>query len=326
MRRSPEPLFALAHRRARVRTPRLFLRGVGVAVAVAVVATVTVEGLGTTGQSGRARAADIVEIHSAHGASYVPALQGKRPLFILALGSDARPGQNVARQRSDSIHIIGVDLKRHRSTILGFPRDSWVHIPGHGTTKINTAMTLGGPPLVVRTIESITGISIDFWMLTSFGGLVRMVNRIGGLKVYVPRSMHDRFSGANFSKGTHHFTGRKALAFTRDRHDVPGGDLGRSRNQGRLLLAALSQLHKVFDDDPGKIFTWIAVGWRNVRTDLSLNTLLDLALTASSIPAKKVKNLVVPASTGTVGSASVVFISSSARRIYADMRKDGVVG
>lgn len=295
-------------------------------LALAVAATVTVGGLGTTGRSGRARPVDFVQIHSAHGASYVPALQGKRPLFILALGSDARPGQNIVRQRSDSIHIIGVDLERHRATILGFPRDSWVHIPGHGTTKLNTAMTLGGPPLVVRTIESITGIRIDFWMLTSFKGLVRMVNRIGGLKVYVPRPMHDRFSGANFSKGVHHFTGRKALAFARDRHDVPGGDFGRSKNQGRLLLAALSQLHRVIDKNSAQVFTWIAAGWRNMRTDLGVSTLLDLALTASSVPPKRVKNLVVPATTGRVGSASVVFISSSARRIYADMRKDGVVG
>jgi LCP family protein required for cell wall assembly len=267
-----------------------------------------------------------MEIHSAHGASFVPALEGKRPLFILALGSDARPGQSIAGQGSDSIHIIGVDLKRHRATILGFPRDSWVHIPGHGTTKITSAMSLGGPALTVRTIESMTGIRIDFWMLTSFKGLVRMVNRIGGLKVYVPRPMHDRFSGANFRKGVHHFTGRKALAFARDRHDVPGGDFGRSKNQGRLLLAALSRLHKDFDSNPAKMFTWIAAGWRNIRTDLRVSTLFDLALTASSIPPKRVKNLVVPARVGTIGSASVVFISSSARRIYADMRKDGVVG
>jgi polyisoprenyl-teichoic acid--peptidoglycan teichoic acid transferase len=295
-------------------------------VTVAVVATVAVQGLKTTGRSGPVRLVDAIEIHSAHGASYVPALQGKRPLFILALGSDARPGERITGQRSDSIHLIGVDLRRHRATILGFPRDSWVHIPGHGTTKINTAMTLGGPSLTVRTVESITGIRIDFWMLTSFGGLVRMVNGIGGLKVYVPRPMHDRFSGANFRRGVHRFNGRKALAFARDRHDVPGGDFGRSRNQGRLLMAALSQLHRVFEDDPGKIFGWIAVGWRNIRTDLSVNTLLDLALTAASIPLKKVKNLVVPATNGQVGSASVVFISSSAKRIYADMRRDGVVG
>ena len=301
---------------------RAFVAG----LAVTLVAAVAVEGLGAAGRSGPARAADVVEIHSAHGASFVPALQGKRPLFILALGSDARPGQNITGQRSDSIHIIGVDLKRQRATILGFPRDSWVHIPGHGTTKINTAMVFGGPGLMVKTIESITGIRIDFWMLTSFQGLKRMVNGIGGLRVYVPRSMHDRFSGANFSKGVHRFDGARALAFARDRHDVPGGDFGRSGNQGRLMLAALTQLHKVFDQNPGKLFEWIAVGWRSFRTDLSLGTLLDLALTATSVPSKNVKNLVVPGTTGSAGGASVVFISSSAKAIYADMRADGVVG
>jgi polyisoprenyl-teichoic acid--peptidoglycan teichoic acid transferase len=296
------------------------------AVVVAVMAALAVPAFRATGRSGPGRPVSMVEIHSAHGASYVPALQGKRPLFILVLGSDARAGQSVTKQRSDSIHIIGVDLVRHRATILGFPRDSWVHIPGHGSTKINSAMSLGGPALTVRTVESITGIRIDFWMLTSFGGLRRMVNGIGGFRVHVPRPMHDRFSGANFSRGTHHFNGSKALAFARDRHDVPGGDLGRSRNQGRLMMAALSQLRRVFDKDPGRIFKWIAVGWRNIQTDLSVRTLLELALTANSIPLSHVKNLVVPARVGKVGSASVVFITGAARRIYADMRKNGVVG
>ena len=279
---------------------------------------------GPAGRSGPALALpDVVEIHSAHGSSFVPALEGKRPLFILALGSDARPGQRVDRQRADSIHLIGVDLQHHRATLLGFPRDSWVNIPGHGTTKINTAMTLGGPNLMVRTIESLTGIRIDFWMLTSFNGLIRMVDGIGGLSVNVPRRMHDKFSGANFSKGRHHLRGHAALAFARDRHDVPGGDLGRSANQGRLILAALSKLDTVFGQDPGTLLKWISVGWRNVRTDLSLHTLVQLGLTATRIDPGKVTNLVVPATTGTVGSQSVVFISPRARSVYADLRADG---
>jgi LCP family protein required for cell wall assembly len=268
----------------------------------------------------------LVEIHSAHGSSFVPALGGKRPLFVLVLGSDARPGQNIERARADSIHIVGIDVKGKRASILGFPRDSWVSIPGHGTAKINTALFLGGPKLVVQTIENITGIRIDFYILTSFWGLESMVNGIGGLEVDVPYGMHDRYSGSNFSKGEQKLSGKEALAFSRDRHSVPNGDFSRSVNQGRLLLAALKKLRSGFEKDPGLVFTWIGVGWRHIRTDLSLRTILDLGLTATQIPSNKVDNKVVPAGVGSVGSQSVVFISSSASSLYRDMRADGVIG
>jgi LCP family protein required for cell wall assembly len=270
-------------------------------------------------------AAYTMELHSAHGASFVPALEGKRPLFILALGSDARPGQGMEHERSDSIHLIGVNAKTHQASILGFPRDSWVNIPGHGTGKITTAMVDGGPDLMVQTIESLTGIQIDFWLLTSFWGLRNMVDAIGGLTIDVPNDMSDKYSNAYFTAGEHHMNGKQALSFARDRHDVPGGDLGRSKNQGILLLAALSKLNRVFEKNPAKLFTWVAVGWRQFHTDLDLDTLVQLALTATTIPAGSVTNVVVPATTGSVGAASVVFISSSASGVYADMKADGVI-
>jgi LCP family protein required for cell wall assembly len=267
-----------------------------------------------------------LEIHSAHGSSFVPALNAKRPLFILVLGSDARAGQNVERSRADSIHIIGIDVRRKRASILGFPRDSWVSIPGYGTAKINTAMYVGGPELMVRTIESLTGIRIDFYVLTSFRGLMSLVDGIGGLEVDVPYAMHDGHSGSNFSPGKQRLNGKEALAFSRDRHSVPGGDVGRSKNQGRLLLAALKKLRSGFEKDPGLLFTWIGIGWRHVRTDLSFQTLLDLGLTATQVSSGNVDNQVVPSTVGTVGQQSVVFITSSASSVYRDMRADGVIG
>jgi LCP family protein required for cell wall assembly len=296
------------------------------AVAVAALAGALVM-IGPRGHARPAMAStEFIELHAAHGSSFVPALQGSRPLFILALGSDARPGGGIEHSRSDSIHLIGVNVKTHRASILGFPRDSWVNIPGHGTGKITTAMYFGGPPLIVQTIENLTGITIDFWLLTSFVGLRQMVTGVGGLDVRVTSPMHDSYSGANFSKGVHHLTGKQALAFARDRHDVPGGDFGRSVNQGRLMLSALTKLDNTFERNPALLFSWIALGWKKMHTDLDFPTMLDLALTATTIPADKVNNQVVPATTGTVGTASVVFISGSAQSVYADMRADGVIG
>jgi LCP family protein required for cell wall assembly len=296
------------------------------AVLLSVAAVVTV-GFRPASRSAAAAPWATVEIHSAHGASFVPALRGHRALFILALGSDARPGQRIDRERADSIHIIGIDKSRTHASILGFPRDSWVAIPGHGHGKINSAMVDGGPDLMVRTIESITGIRIDFWILTSFQGLRHMVDWIGGLTVNIPYPMHDRYSGANFKKaGPMHLRGWQALAFARNRHDTPRGDFSRSQNQGRLFMAALAQLGKQFKEDPSVLFTWISAGWRNIRTDLPAPTVLDLAITATQVNPKNVNNVVVPGTTGFQGSASVVYISGSARSIYADMRRDGVVG
>ena len=304
------------------RTDRRALSVIGVALSVALVAA----GLTALGRHRVAAAADMIEIHSAHGASFVPALRGDRPLFVLAIGSDDRAvGSPVEGQRADSIHIIGVDRSRQRATILGFPRDSWVTVPGHGRRKINDALDLGGPPLVVRTLERLTGIRIDFWLLTTFAPFVRMVNGIGGLTVTVQYPMHDRYSGADLDPGVRSLPGGQALSFARDRHDVPNGDFSRSLNQGRLLLAALANLREDFRRDPVSLFTWIALGWRNVGTDLDVQTLLQLAMSATQVPPSRVRNLVVPGTDGFAGTASVVFLSPLARRVYADMRKDGVV-
>jgi len=290
--------------------------------------------VGVRGSSSRAGASTaspsaspaIVQIHSLHGASLVPALSGLRPLFILALGSDARPGEAVQSQRSDSIHLIGIDPAHDRATILGFPRDSMVSIPGHGTGKINTALFFGGPALLAQTVENLTGIRIDFWMLTSFPGLVNMVNGIGGLRVYVPIPLHDSFSGAFFSRGYHQMNGGQALAFARDRHDFPTGDLARSANQGAIMKTALGKLHTVFEQDPSVLLKWIAVGWRNIVTDLSVETMVSLAFAATQVPARNVNNLIVPTHGGSVGGASVEFIDASAQSIFADMRDNGIVG
>ena len=61
-------------------------------------------------------------------------------IWMLALGSDARGGQSIARSRADSIHLVGVNARTGRGTIVGLPRDSYVSIPGYGSSRINAAL------------------------------------------------------------------------------------------------------------------------------------------------------------------------------------------
>lgn len=274
----------------------------------------------------RARAqTPAVEISRAQDARFIPSVRGNRPIFILAIGSDARPDEQVDRRLADSIHIVAVNPREGSASILGFPRDSYVPIPGFGEAKINDSLYNGGPDLVVETVEGLTGIQMDYWVLTSFRGLTSMVNGIGGLRIDIPYAMDDFYSGAQFEAGEQVIDGSEALAFARNRHDTPEGDFSRSENHGRLLLAALEQLRSEFRRDPSAIFQWIAAGLRNVQTDLAFDEVFDLMMTAVSIDPERVTNAVLPGGTGMAGEASVVFLSDDAPAIFQDLADDGIL-
>jgi LCP family protein required for cell wall assembly len=294
-------------------------------LALLVAAWVLGTALGTVAPARRASASILLRLEPTR-VGYFPSLDGSQPIFILFLGSDARPGESIIGERSDSVHLVAINPAKHKATIVGFPRDSWVPIPGHGTSKINSAMVEGGPALTVQTVEQLMGIHIDYWALTWFDGFSQMVDDVGGLIVDVPFAMHDHYSHASFDPGRQTLSGRQALAFARDRHSLPTGDFGRSEDQGRLMLAALAQFGSEFTKDPSRIFTWIGAGLRNVRTEVPLDQVLNLAFTAAQINPKHVANAVLPGGTGMVGAESVVNLDQTTlAAIAADLKPDGIL-
>jgi polyisoprenyl-teichoic acid--peptidoglycan teichoic acid transferase len=298
-------------------------------IALAVAATIAwIAGatFGTLPSASHAQAAPLFAIGKAH-AGYTPPLGGDKPIFILALGSDSRQDNAtaIARGLGDSIHLIGINPEKNRASILGFPRDSWVNIPcGGGTNKINNALADGGPECMVQAIEDLTHIRIDYWVLTSFFGVKDAVDEIGRLTLAVPFTMHDHYSKSDFTPGTYDLKGFDVLAFARDRHSFAEGDFARSENQGRVLLAALTQFRKEFSDDPSRLFDWIGVGERNIQTSLSLSQLVSFGFEATQFDPSKVENMVVPGSIGFEGPQSVVHLANESR-LYADMAKDAIV-
>ncbi|MGH2686170.1 MAG: LCP family protein [Actinomycetota bacterium] len=257
------------------------------------------------------------------GAAFRPGVPSDDPLFILAIGSDARPRQSVTRSRADSLHIIGVNPRTGVASILGIPRDSYVSIPGVGTQKINAALFHGGPELTVATVERLTGIRMDGYLLTGFEDFRRAVSEVGGIAMRIPYGMSDASSNAHFRPGPTRLDGPEALAFSRNRHDAPGGDFGRSMNQGRLMIAALRELRDEVRKDPVAVFRWVLVGARYLRTDITLPDMVDLAVAALSVD--KVKNRVVSGGGGFAGGASVVRLGGSAQAIFRDLARDGTL-
>ncbi len=191
--------------------------------------------------------------------------------------------------------------------------------------KINASMALGGPRLLIETIERLTGTHIDYFALTSFWGLTSMIDQIGGLTIRVPFPMHDRYSGASFHPGVQRLNGRQVLAFSRDRHSLRSGDFGRSEDGGRVFVAALTQFRAGFEKDPSTLLRWISAGMRSLSTDLPMSNVLRLAFLCTRIPAKNVQNIVLPGSVGSANGLSIVRLAPSVRSIFRDASRSAMV-
>lgn len=246
-------------------------------------------------------------------------------ISVLIIGGDARPGGDPRRSNGDSLHLVIVDPRTGAGTVLGFPRDSWVEIPGRGTRKINSALALGGPTLMAETVRKLTGLPVHYYVLTAFAGFEQLVNEMGGVHVEVNRKMADKASGAFFDPGWHDMNGAEALAYSRDRKDVENGDFTRSLHQGNVLLSGLAKLRAEVGDDAG-IQRWIGIMRKYVDLDSPPQQLTELATLARTLDPTRLTNLVLPGRVGTASGQSVVFLGDEARRIFADLRPDAAIG
>jgi len=270
--------------------------------------------------SGQTAGPPAVGIHKVQGASWRP--ETGQPLFIAVLGSDSRVAPpDGGGGRCDAIHIIGINPGTKSGTVLDFPRDSWVSIPGRGTNKINSACSSGGAELMVQTLKSLTGIPIQYYVITEFSHFIKFIDVLGGLDVNVPYKMKDTFSGADFPAGPIHMTGGQTLSISRNRHDTPKGDFSRSENQGIVILAGLNKFRSEMAD-PHRIFDYIKAARQNTKVTVPLLDMIKLGLLAKDIDPAQVKNLPMPGSTGSAGGASVVFLAPG--DIYSRVRDDAI--
>ena len=273
-------------------------------------------GLGAVAPSG-ATGIDITKVD----AGRFDPVPGK-PVFVLVIGQDARPGET--QSRGDALHVIGINPAAGRATILNIPRDTWTNIPGRGVDKINTGYYYGGPALEAKAVSALVGIDLPVVLTTGFQGLSDMVDELGGVNVDVPVPMDDPLSGAVFPAGTVRMDGGAALAFARNRH-LAGNDFTRTQDQGILILAGLSKLR---DSAPTATNTlkWMAVLARHTKLDgIGLGDLYRLGRLALSIDPANVRNVTMPGTTGSAANQSVVFVGAGAPALFADFRDDAIL-
>ncbi|UAK34070.1 LCP family protein [Nocardia asteroides] len=166
----------------------------------------------------------------------------------LLVGSDGRGGLSpeqerelatggeVGPERTDTIMLVHVP-KSGKTTLVSLPRDSYVSIPGQGRDKLNAAFAIGGPALLVQTVEIATGLRIDHYAQIGFGGFASVVDTLGGIDVCVPKPIDDPLAGIDLPAGCQRLNGPQALGFVRSRATALA-DLDRMNNQ-RIFMAAL---------------------------------------------------------------------------------------
>ncbi len=173
----------------------------------------------------------------------------------LLVGSDSRAGTGnefskgdaVAGERSDTTMLAHLDADG-TTTLVSFPRDTLVRIPGHGRDKLNAAVSIGGPSLLIETIEDLTDIKIDHYVSIDLAGFRNMTDAIGGVTVCVKplpggstANLYDPMSQWRGRVGKNRLDGAAALAFVRQRYGLPGGDLDRIRRQQQFISAVLER-------------------------------------------------------------------------------------
>jgi len=261
-----------------------------------------------------------------------------RPLAILLLGSDAGPprADDTLSGRADGFQLLFVSEDRQHATFVSVPRDSWVPVPGLGDTKINACLTRGALTCV-ETVESVFGIEIDAWFVTSMWGFADAVNEFVGCPIGDPELSRQCSRGITVDvdftctancggfvipqRGEQALSGFEALTFTRYRQTRTGGDFGRSQGQAELLAAAHAQLQT--DGSLAKMMDSLRVLLRHSVTDLTMPQLVRLGLDAMRLDPTNVETVLLPARLGTVGSASVVFVNDEAYSLVTETARTG---
>src|SRR5258708_3959326 len=203
-----------------------------------------------------------------------------------ATGVPDAPGSR--RARWIALGAVAFDPSTPQVSLLSLPRDLWVEIPGHPSAKIALAYALGGAPLARATVEKAFKIPIHYYAWVGLNGLVRVVDRVGGVDLDLlhpvlddnyPNDFSDSGYGTErvyLAAGPQHPDGRHALQYVRSRHGDLLSDFGRSVRQQQLLLAI--QQRAAGMDLVTALPTFAQDLNGHVKTDLDLVRLTQFAL------------------------------------------------
>ena len=243
----------------------------------------------------------------------------------------------TAGQRSDTIMVLHIDPQQQKAAILSIPRDLYVPIPGTGgRDKVNASFSIGGPPLLIQTIKDALGIEINHYVEVDFAGFARIVDTVGGVKVYVDAPARDFMTGLDIpAAGCNELDGYQALAFVRSRYyetyergrwvSGSNSDIDRIARQQDFIRRIMKKAVSSGLSNPLTLNRLIGIGVDNVKVDQQMSTkdITTLARRFRSIDPDTVDMLTLPTTDGFAGGAAVQVLDAAKAREYID-RLNGI--
>ena len=277
-----------------------------------------------------------------------PVNDSKDRMQILILGSDTRDGKNseygtaedsTGYGQSDVMMMMDISADNKRVSVISFPRDLLVDIPECTDQKtdqvfpaqtgvmINEAMKQAGIGCAVDTVNKITGLEVDHFMMADFNAVKELSNAVGGVEVCISDAVYDPDSRLRLPAGNSQVQGEQALAYLRTRHAfADGGDLGRIKAQQGFLS---SLTRKIKDDgtlsDPQKMLKIADVVTQNLTVDdglASVPSLVTIGNRLKNIDISKVAFVAVPTTPAPSDPNRLTVAEPATSQLFAAMRKD----
>lgn len=200
----------------------------------------------------------------------------REPFYVLLLGTDGRPGEEV--YRSDSIILARIDPTEKSASLISIPRDTMVVYNGE-TMKINATHAVNGPQGVVEAVNDLCfngEQKISHYAEINFEGMEDLIDAVGGIDLEATEEVDDpEHLDIKIEKGFQHMDGATALTYARCRYTYADGDFTRMRHQ-RQVLSALAK--KILNDlDPATIMGTVEELSKVVITTLGVQDIVSVA-------------------------------------------------
>lgn len=284
-----------------------------------------------------------------------------KPQNYLLVGTDSDAGLaandpavqgrgSVTGQRSDTIMLLHIDPSSSQAQLVSVPRDLWVTVPGTGSkSKVNSALEIGGPKLLIQTVENALNVPINHYVEINFEGFKQLVKAVGGVPIYFNVPVRDaefcsygpgcvngirRHSILDIENpGCVTLNPDEALAYARSRYFQykvngrwtadPNGDLGRISRQQDFVRTALKRALSKAVHDPLKLNSLIDSGLQAVTVDDKLTTgdVFALGRRFRSFNPNTLKTIELPVN-GAGDNVNVVLDDAKAAPILAPFRME----